>query len=384
MSRFYNAVAALVFKDRNRELTCGGTLRAAQQGRRNDDTVLQMAQRFTMADSGHANCQLEWKTQVGAEEMPDFEDVCQQILSIDEAGFRVMHANALKAKALKRMTPWDQAILTYTQDLKEWLRCKEDCDAMVVHMDKPGPKPHLNDFKLDVLLPLKGVHFETRTGIKTVTFEDAILKPESPNKPPLIYAKTLIFVGKPGTGKSELLHALCRECCQRFEKTKYGMSASIDPFGIMTKTQVIKELGAIALYDFEMKAKLNQWLSMEEAKSLLYVKERAHIGARYHQAVFYELVPRFWAVNYGAFQNGEVDAGEWFRNNNLQGLELLVNMDEAALRAADSHTQAIGRRAVIFRIDEDLFDSKHAGATDAAAVELWQSHMHRATSFNRD
>ena len=123
---------------------------------------------------------------------------------------------------------------------------------------------------------------------------------------------------------------------------------------------------------------------MEEAKSLLYVKERAHIGARYHQAVFYELVPRLWAVNYGAFQNGEVDAGEWFRNNNLQGLELLVNMDEAALRAADSHTQAIGRRAVIFRIDEDLFASENAGATDAAAVELWQSHMHRAISFNRD
>ena len=196
VSRFYNAIAALVFKDRNRELTFGGTLRAAQQGRRNDDTVLQMAQRFTMADSGHANCRLEWTTQVEAEEMPDFEDVCQQILSIDEAGFRVMHANALKAKALKRMTPWDQAILTYTQDLREWLRRKEDCDAMVVHMDKPGPKPHLNDFKLDVLLPLKGVHFEPRTGIKTVTFEDAVPKEEAPRNPPLMYSETVTFCGQ--------------------------------------------------------------------------------------------------------------------------------------------------------------------------------------------
>ena len=160
------------------------------------------------------------------------------------------------------------------------------------------------------------------------------------------------------------------------------MSASIDPFGFMTKTQVIMELGAIALYDFEMKAKLNQWLSMEEAKSLLSVKERAHIGARYHQAVFYELVPRFWAVNYGAFQNGEVDAGEWFRNNNLQGLGLLVNMDEAALRAADSHTQAIGRRTVIFRVDEDLDEYAGAGATGATAIEMWHNGMVNATSLD--
>ena len=114
-----------------------------------------------------------------------------------------------------------------------------------------------------------------------------------------------------------------------------------------------------------------------------YVKARAHIGARYHQAVFYELVPRLWSVNYGAFQNGEVDAGEWFRNNNLQGLELLVNMDEAALRAADSHTQAIGRRAVIFRVDEDLYDSEHAGVTDATAIAVWRNNMLNATTFNR-
>ena len=48
----------------------------------------------------------------------------------------------------------------------------------------------------------------------------------------------------------------------------------------MTKSGMIKELGAIGLYDFEMKAKLDKWLSREEAKGMLYVKERAHIGAR--------------------------------------------------------------------------------------------------------
>ena len=91
------------------------------------------------------------------------------------------------------------------------------------------------------------------------------------------------------------------------------MSGSIDPYGLMTKSGKMKELGANGLYDFEMKAKINNRLSREEAKNLIYVKERAHIGARYHQAVFYEFVPRIWAINMGHDENGEDDPSEWFR-----------------------------------------------------------------------
>ena len=50
------------------------------------------------------------------------------------------------------------------------------------------------------------------------------------------------------------------------------MSASIDPYGLMAKIGMIKELGAIALYDFEMKAKLNNWLSVDEAKGCFMLK----------------------------------------------------------------------------------------------------------------
>ena len=59
-----------------------------------------------------------------------------------------------------------------------------------------------------------------------------------------------------------------------------ALGASIDPYGSMTKTGLIKDFGAIGLYEFEMKAKLGSWLSVEEAKGMLYVKERAHTGAR--------------------------------------------------------------------------------------------------------
>ena len=175
------------------------------------------------------------------------------------------------------------------------------------------------------------------------------------------------------------MHALCRESCQRRQKSKYGMSASIDPYGLMTKSGQMKELGAVGLYDFEMEAKLDNWLGVEESKGILYVKERAHIGARYHQAVFYELVPRFWAVNYGQDDNGNVDIGEWFSCNNLPGLEKLAKEDEEAIRTASSHDKAVARRAVIFAIDGELFDSEHCGATGAAAIAQWKMDMENAT-----
>ena len=93
----------------------------------------------------------------------------------------------------------------------------------------------MNDFNRDTVLNLKGVHFEMRGGIQTVTLKDAVLKEQAPSKPPLLYAKTFICVGAPSTNKSEFVHGLCRECCQRCGKQKYGMCDSVDPYGLMTK-----------------------------------------------------------------------------------------------------------------------------------------------------
>ena len=84
----------------------------------------------------------------------------------------------------------------------------------------------------------------------TTTLRDAISRPQSPTKPPLYMTKTLIFVGLAGGGKSEFMHALAREFCQRNGKACYGFSASIDPYGLMTKSGKNKDLGRICLYDF--------------------------------------------------------------------------------------------------------------------------------------
>ena len=93
-----------------------------------------------------------------------------------------------------------------------------------------------------------------------------------------------------------------------------------------------------------MKSKINNRLGRDEAKGFLYVKERAHIGARYHQAVFYEFVPRLWAINMGQDQQGQADPSEWFRAEHLEGLAMLVRETrrgpEAECWTGAGHSQA--------------------------------------------
>ena len=380
VSKFRNGVAAFIIKDYNKNLKFDGAVtKALEHGRRSNETVVTQLLKFTSATQRYSDMKLE-KKPVDVE-MPDFAETCEQLEAVDVASFRELHANALKARRYKRLTPLQEAILTYTTDLKDWLVCKEDAESMVFHMDNPGPH-FLDNFKRSVVLNLRGLHFETSTGIMTTTLKDAISKPQAPGKPPLLYSKTMIFVGKASTGKSELIHGLCREACQRRKKDKYGMSASIDPYGLMTKSGKIKELGAIGLYDFKLKSKINNRLSREEAKGLLYVKERAHIGARYHQAVFYEFVPRFWAINIGHDDNGEDDPSEWFRTEHLDGLSMLVCEDDEGLTKANAHDQAIARRAVIFVIDECLYEDNAQGATDAVACARWEEDKLNATPLD--
>ena len=77
---------------------------------------------------------------------------------------------------------------------------------------------------------LQGVHFESDGCIRVTTLRGAISQPQSATKPPLYLTKTLIFVGLAGGGKSEFMHALAREFCQR--KGKLSMASA--PVSILT------------------------------------------------------------------------------------------------------------------------------------------------------
>ena len=379
VSKFCDGVAALIVKHKNQNIGFHGVVRALETGRRTNETVQKHFKSFASAVCVYGDMKVKKKKETT--EMPDFEEACEQLASADSATFRILRANAKKNKKYDRATPLEEGILTYTQELNEWLACKEDAESMIFDMSKPGPH-FINNFKKDTVLNLRGVHFETSSGVQTTTLRNAISQPQAPGKPPLLYSKTIIFVGKPSTGKTELVHGLSRECCQRRNKDKYGHGSSIDPYGLMTKSGKIKELGAIGLSDFELKSKINNRLSIEEIKGLLYIKERAHIGARYHQAVFYEYVPRFWAVNTGKNEDGQDDPTEWFRNEHLHGLVKVIEEDTEGLRSSSGHDQAVARRAVIFIVDESLYEEGAQGATDAAATAVWEQDKQNGTPLD--
>ena len=79
---------------------------------------------------------------------------------------------------------------------------------------------------------------------------------------------------------------------------------------------------------------------------------------------------------------GNEDASEWFRNEHLDGLEKLVREDHEAIRELDGHQQAIARRAVIFVVEESLFDGEAQGATDAVACAVWEQQRQNATPLD--
>ena len=118
---------------------------------------------------------------VNLSEMPDFEDACEMLKDTDSAKFRALHANALKAKKYKKMTYLQEAIITMHADLKAWIEYKEESDSMIHRMSDPGPH-FIHNFKKHVVLNLRGIHYETNGGIKTVTLKDCISKKESETK----------------------------------------------------------------------------------------------------------------------------------------------------------------------------------------------------------
>ena len=178
VSKFRNGVAALIVKDKNKDLKFGGVTKALEPGRRSNDTVIAQARLFSTAVQSYSDMVLEEKKVDNKvdNEMPDFAEACEELSAIDSAGFRELHANAIKAKKYKRMTPIQDAILAYTGDLKEWLACKEDAESMVFHMGIPGPH-FLDNFKRSMVLNLRGLHYETNSGIMTTPLKDTISQP---------------------------------------------------------------------------------------------------------------------------------------------------------------------------------------------------------------
>lgn len=228
VAEFNEGAYALIFKERNREFRACEECYSLCDGRVSH-TVVEAACALFMDAANIRDVELHRKGPAANQEMPDFEDACELLKDTSLGDFGALHANALKAKRYKRCTPLREAILTYTADLKEFMHAKEDAESMIFKTTSPGPH-FLHNFKRATVLNMQGVHYESDGTIHVTTLRGAISESQSPTKPPLYLTKTLIFVGLAGGGKSEFMHALAREFCQRNGRTCYGFSASIDPF----------------------------------------------------------------------------------------------------------------------------------------------------------
>ena len=384
VSEFANGVWALVFKHKAFEIPGKWPVHALAISRVNASVVWSMLLRFA---KGHRFSNIQKKdltVDSAGVGIPLYEEAMEMLKDTTATEFGPLRANARRGQKMRCATPLQNGILCYGKELEAELRANEESNAMIYSVKKPGPH-FLDDFVKKKVLSLPGVHCEmSGSGMRILhtTFRDAISQP-SPGKPLLYLQKTCIFVGVPGTGKSELVHGFARECCKRNGQDFYSLSQSMCPLGIMTKNGKCAQLGAICFEDFEMRTRGGtHMITHEEAKGILYVKARGHYQAFYHQAILPEWIPRLWSVNYGADDKGNLQKSEWFEKNRLPGCKALADCDEKALRCLDGHGQAEARRAVIFFVDESLFDEQHQAATDAAGVEVSTTHLQNATSLD--
>ena len=386
VAKFRNCVAAFIIKDSTKALKFAGAMKAlGPSTRRSSEDVLKQLCIFSRAPKSYSDILLVRKSrEPGNMEMPTFEAACEMLSEATSANFNGLQANALRAKALKNLTPLQQAITTYPTQLLNWIKAKEEAASMIEDPNQPGHPHVLENFDRKKVLNLRGVHYEVGQGILHTTLKNAISKPQIEGAKPALYLeKTLIFVGKAGMGKTELAKALCREFCQRNGKDKYGFSNGIDPYGVMTKSGKINELGAIGFDDFELKSRGNVRISEENVKQLIYVKMNATVPAMYYPATFNKLVPRVWSINFGADpQTGEDVPSHWFQREHLEGLVRLVNEDHEGITKLSSHDEAVARRAVIFIVDEFLGKPGIPGATDAIGFAQFQQEMQNATPLD--
>ena len=68
----------------------------------------------------------------------------------------------------------------------------------------------------------------------------------------------------------------------------------------------------------------------------------------------------------------------------MPALAALLRRDGTAINSGGEHDKAIARRALIFCVDENLFEEGAQGATDAVGLEVWRAEQANATPLDDD
>ena len=332
-------VCALVKKGKNhgfgRTTDKFNCYKLSTEGNVSDKTVRSMIEKFHSADCV-SNLWL-LLTQVAEEgKMPTIEEATEELAGTTELEFNNLVANAKRARVYKEKAPLQEAILTYTAELKENLKAITDSEAMIEKLSTKDFELCADDFDLNKTLGLKGVHCEMdnkgRYRIHNVTLHECISKPMGPKRPPMYLVKGFCLVGSAGVQKGGLSRALAREFTKRRGKLAYACGASLCPLGALTKTGKIKDMGAFVVYDFQLMTRGDKWFTIEEKKMWTYVEEATSFKAFYSQACLPKAVPRIFSMNSGLDEQGNVDYGTWFRENDVEGLRILMSAHLARRR----------------------------------------------------
>jgi hypothetical protein len=302
----------------------------------------------------------------GTDFIPDFEQLCLWLYGhLKERKLNEVIFDCKRLIKLKSANAYQKALVEVAPaQVKEHADAYTQASQSVRLVDDPTLKTYPKDFK-ETVPDLIGVLWNEATGLKHTTLKEALDGDDE-----LALNRTMIFVGKQSTGKTTLLRALGREMSNRLGFDRFADSTALDPFGVMTKAGLTKDLGAVCLNDFELMSCLNQHLTAEGLKGLLDAGDTTSFNCRYHVATLPGGRPRFWAVNPNKTNGTTPDWGSWFMKFPYsECLAFLAEEKEKEIEALSESDKAIIRRAVIFKISEPLYDAPEPASSSTETQE---------------
>ena len=268
-----------------------------------------------------------------------FEECQQELSKLSLGSFHAFVANSKIAQKQGKASPLQQSVLVIQRELGQWLEWSEksSCTIFDIKEGPVYPKGFLKEHS-----SLMG--YQIVPGSK---------KPVQISLTDHVYSsscihKSAFFVGKQGGGKSSIAQALAR---LRYGREKILFSKTFDPVGELTRSGLVKQIGAFVFSDFCWTSLMNTRLIDEDIMAILDVAEPASFKCRYHVGVMEKEVPRFFCVNAGRKPDGSMDHGAWFDDDLLMVLGALARGED--LSAFTDKELAMARRVIIFPITTD-------------------------------
>lgn len=286
----------------------------------------------------------------------------------------------IKARNKEELSPLEANIITCFGMLHPIVKLREEAQALVYDLNTPKfaracPLPlseGASDYalhKMEVVYwdpPLKQFHKTT-----LMSWLDDLCETHS-----------LLLVGKPGAGKSKLLHMLAWELCVGKEGcSEYVYTKSLDPLGVLSHSGVLRRAGCLVITDCSLSVGRNTKLDDEELKSLLDVVEGGGLqSCRYRTATIDAGLPRIIATNMG---DSTTDHGAWFDKHGQPGIGHLVkNLHDLPLATRIIGSMGDDAVAAVRRVAVCCLDHEQSLIT-GALLERLQSDTSVATASRR-